>query len=406
MANYSGALLAAVGDAGSLHQTTQDAIDQIEATGWTVTLKSDDDAFLDTDSNWVTGFDVAYVDESVSSSTLASSGRDAAQGTVFEEPGGVDDWDLTTTSANIVGGGDNDHLEWAGSHKLNAGMFGDGTENEAFLTSTAVKELHFLDDPSSGAVSIATILDTTGMVMSWLTGATLTTGTAAARRVFHGFMRHDIGASQPEDSASLVNDQGWALLLSALEWCAENDITSTRQIAVPTSETTATGQWSGAVTDIDDPELVTATGVYDSGNASGVLVVELGDVTDPANTVYHELAVAHRRSVNGGSPTATMALHQGYNSEGDQGTTIASMALAFTSPDTRKGWGGNILKLTTTEANNITDYSDLQVRIDYTRSAPSKMEIANIRFLVDGAPDAVAAVYPPFPRRQNTLVRM
>ena len=385
MANYSGALLAVVGDAGSLHQTTQDAIDQLEAHGWTVTLKSDDDAFLDTDSNWVTGFDVAFVDESVSSTTLGTSGRDAAQGTVFNEGGGVDDWDLASSSADVAGVADGDNAEFSINHALGAGMAGNGVANENFAIATTDKELRHVDGPSSGAVGIASHANDTHMISSWLTGADLTTGTAAARRVFLGHMRWDTGVGQPEETASVLNDQGWALFLGAIEWCAENDITSTRQVAVPTSETTATGGWTGAVTSIDDPVLPETTGVYDSTNASGILVVELGNLTDPTNTVYHELAVAHQRSVSGGSPSGTMALHQGYNSEGDQGTIIASMSLAI---DSNINWGGNILKLDSTEADSITDYDLLQVRIAYTANGASEMEIANIRFLIDGAPDA------------------
>ncbi len=90
-------------------------------------------------------------------------------------------------------------------------------------------------------------------------------------------------------------------------------------------------------------------------------------------------------------------------SEGSKGTLIATLTGRV---DPQNAWGGDFLQLTPTEADNITDYTDLFVRADYTATGNSEHEIANIRFLVDGGVAVAATVYPPFPRRQNTLVRM
>ncbi len=400
MANFSGAVLFVVGNT-TLKSTDQEINDRLEMLGYTVTTKQDDDAFLDTDSNWVTGFDVACVSESISSSTLGTSGRDAAQGTVFLEGGGVDDWDLATSSAD-AGTQEDQDVEFRISHFLCAGLVGSGNTNESYNVTTENKEHRHVDGASSGAVEITSQVDADRHnITSWLLGATLTTGTAAERRYFNGWFRED--DSPDESGGFVVNDQGWALFDMGVEWCAGNDLTTDRQVAVPASETTTTGGWTGAVTSIDDPEVTTTTGVYDSTNATGNLVVKLATVTDPANNDLHSLAVAHRRSATGGTPALTIELREGYVSEASLGTLRASMAGTI---DGQTDWGGNILQLTTTEADNITDYSDLFVRIIYTANSTSEMEIANIRFLVDGGAAVAAAVYPPFPRRQNTLARM
>ncbi len=402
MANFSGTCLFVTADAGTLNFADDQMRDRLELNGWTVTLKSDEDSFLDTDSNWET-FDLAVVSESVSSSTLGTSGRDAAVGVVFLEPGGVDDWDLATTAGNSAG---QNTIDMIANHEIGAGLAADaGTGNNITIIISGSKSMADIDDESSGGVTVAgRFADQDLFVGYWELGADLTTGTAAERRVYDGMWK--INTSSPDETVSpgfVNNDLSWAIFDAECEWAAGNDITTDRQVAVPTSETTATGGWTGAVTNIDDPVTLSVTSPYDSTSVSGVLVVELGDLTDPANNSFHTLALAFRRSVGGGSPSATLALHEGYNSEGDQGTTIASMSMDI---DNGTDYGGDILQLTTTEADNISDYTDLQVRISYTDSGNAALEVANIRFLVDGGVAAAAAVYPPFPRRQNTLVRM
>ena len=401
MANFSGTCLLVVADAGTLNFADDQMRDRLELNGWTITLKSDEDSFLDTDSNWET-FDLAVVSESVSSSTLGTSGRDAAVGVMFLEPGGVDDWDLATTSGN---NGSQSTLHMIANHEISAGLAaGNGSDNNMTITTT--KTMAMINDESTGGVTVAgRFTDVNLFVGYWESGATLTTGTAAARRVYDGQWR--ISTSSPNETVSpgfVNNDLSWAIFDAGCEWAASNNITTDRQVAVPTSETTATGGWTGAVTNIDDPVTLSITSPYDSTSVSGILVVELGDLTDPANNSFHTLALAFRQSPvdAGDSAAATLALHQTYVSEGDQGTTIASMTMDIDNGD---AWGGDILQLTTTEADNITDYTDLQVRVNFTVSGASELEVANIRFLVDGG---VAAAAAPLiaRRRQLTTVRL
>ncbi len=406
MANYSGAALFVVATAGSLNAADTEMKDRLEALGYTVTEKSDEDSFLDTDSNWVTGFDVAVVSESCSSSTLGTSGADAAQGIVLIEGGVIDDWNLGTAAATNVGGGDHSSIEISTNHFLGAGLAGNGDDFE--LTQSALnKAMHHLPSPSSGAVGIAGIVNKTHHISSWLSGADETTGTTPERRVFLGNFRIDAGDPPDEDADGFANnDLGWATFDAAVWWCGYVSLTTDLQLVFPVTEITRTGTWSAnAVTDIDD-EVPSTAASYASGATSGVLVFRLGTLTDPQSDKFHTLAIAHRRSVTGGTPTLSFSTHRNYVSEGDQGTTVVTKAGKVDSAGTE--WGGDIIDLTTTEADTIvgSEYTDdLYVRIAFTADSTGQVQIANIRFIADGAPVATG-VYPPFPRRRNRRVRM
>ena len=403
MANFSGTALFVTADAGTLNTADTEMKDRLSDNGYTVTLKSDEDSFLDTDSNWET-FDVAVVSESVSSSTLGTSGRDAVVGVVMLEPGDLDDWDLASNAGISI---DEAECEPVAIFDWMGGFAGSSTKNNQTI-ATEDKGLAYMTNPSSGADQgfISNEATTRSTMSGWELGATLTTGTAADRRVWIGWFRIDTGLPGGGNEATggfVVNDNGWAMFDSAVEWVKGDLLTTDRQVAVADDEITATGGWTGTVTNIDDTVTVTTTSPYDSTNASGVLVVALGDLTDPVGTALHTVAIASRHSTGAGSGAVTYELYQTYVSEGSKGTLIASTTGYL---DAQTAWGGDVIQLTPTEADNITDYTDLFVRVDYTVATTSEMEIANIRFLVDGGVAVAATVYPPFPRRQNTLVRM
>ncbi len=101
--------------------------------------------------------------------------------------------------------------------------------------------------------------------------------------------------------------------------------------------------------------------------------------------------------------TLDTQLRQGYANESTLGTLIASTGAL--DADAQFNWGGDILQLTTTEADNITDYTDLQIRFLADTSgggSTANAEITSVRLLIDGGAAAAAAVYPPFPRRPWT----
>ncbi len=125
MASFSGTALFVVGDAGSLTVPDGNLKDRLEGVGYTVTVKSDDDTFIDTDSNWET-FDVAVVSESCSSSTIGTSGRDAVVGIMLLEGGSADDYDLASSAAS---GTDSTSLHFTTNDAIAAGIAGSSPSN-------------------------------------------------------------------------------------------------------------------------------------------------------------------------------------------------------------------------------------------------------------------------------------
>ncbi len=412
MANFSGTALFVVADAGSLNFADDQMRDRLELNGWTVTLKSDEDSFLDTDSNWET-FDVAVVSESVSSSTLGTSGRDAVVGVVFLEPGGVDDWDLATTAGNSSSG---DDLTMIANHETGAGLAAGGAQAFELLFATETKGVARIDDESTGAVTVAGVATNPDLFIGyWELGADLTTGTAADRRVYQGFWR--ISSSAPDETVSpgfVNNDLSWAIFDAGVEWAAGNDIETDRQLGVPVADLVTTS-WTkidatNFFADVDDgktPDSATTMVTSPNNPIASPISFDLTSLTDPTNNNLHTVAVGFRREVGGRVATLTAELRQGYVNESTLGTLRATSG-AFTL-DSATPWGGLILHLTTTEADNITDYTDLQIRLLANTSgggATTRIQITSIRLLIDGGAAVAATVYPPFPRRQNTLVRM
>lgn len=411
MANFSGTALFVVADAGTLNFADTQMKDRLELNGWTVTLKSDEDSFLDTDSNWET-FDVAVVSESVSSSTLGTSGRDAVVGVVFLEPGGADDWDLSTTAGS---GGGATHLNMIANHETGAGLAAGGGNDFELLVVTTSKTLVHLTDESSGAVTVSGRGQLTDLLTGyWLLGATLTTGTAADVRIFDGMWKISTSAPDETITPGFVNtDLSWAIFDAEVEFAAGNDIETDRQLGVPVADLVTTGWTKVDATnyfaDVDDgtiPDSAT-TMVTSPNNPSSVPIsFDLTSLTDPTNNNFHTVAVAFRRETGSRVATLTAELRQGYVNESTLGTLIATSGAV--AVDISTPWGGLILHLTITEADNITDYTDLQIRLLADTSgggATTRIQVTSIRLLIDGGV-TVAAVYPPFPRRQNTLVRM
>ena len=64
MANKTFTFLFVIKNAASITASDQEIVDRLERIGATVTLKSEDDTFIDTDANWET-FDGAGVSETV-----------------------------------------------------------------------------------------------------------------------------------------------------------------------------------------------------------------------------------------------------------------------------------------------------------------------------------------------------
>ena len=200
--------------------------------------------------------------------------------------------------------------------------------------TSAAKDLRGLTDESSGAVAVANsnLTTTEELLVRWESGADLTTGTAADRRVWIGWFREDVDDPPNEDVVGfVVNDRGWAIFDASVEWAASNDITTDRQLGLPVADLVTTSWLKDDATnyfaDVDDgkvPDSAT-TGVTSPNNPiNSPISFDLTSLTDPTNTVFHTLAVGWRRAGGGRTLTLTIELRQGYANESTLGTLIAT----------------------------------------------------------------------------------
>ena len=398
------ALLFAVGDEASLNFADDQMRDFFELWGWTVTVISDEDTDLDSDS-FLEGFDVVVFSESCSSSTLGSAGDTAAVGLMDLEPGHWDDIRLTATAG--LGSGAND-LAMVVSHESSGGIAGSGNDNHLVITTTNKNLRYSADAAVGGAGGTETALLTAGTGTTfafWETGEDLDTGTAPAPRGMNGVYR--ISPSSPDETVSpgFVNtDLSWLMLASQLEWLAGHNPLTDRQVAFPITEVHRDAAWDAqSPTDIDDVTPVNSTAYTCTG--TGVIVFRLGVLTDPGTPALHHLAMALRRSATGGSLSGTMTFNRNWVSEASPGTEVQSVAFIV---DAQLNWGGNGMILTESQADAIvgSEYTDdLYVRIDVdTRTGNSAAQLANLRFTVGAAPAAAAPLIAR--RRQLTTVRL
>lgn len=94
--------------------------------------------------------------------------------------------------------------------------------------------------------------------------------------------------------------------------------------------------------------------------ASDVMAVGLSDVVDPLSSVNHIVRYRYGKdSASGAQIDITVQLRMGYISEGSQGTLIHSEAHV----NVGAGFTAGTFTLSGAEADAITDYTDLQVRI-------------------------------------------
>lgn len=93
---------------------------------------------------------------------------------------------------------------------------------------------------------------------------------------------------------------------------------------------------------------------------SDVYVTRLSDIEDPAVSTGHTLRVRARKSAAGGAQIdLTAELREGYVSEASQGTLICTLS----QTDVTDAFTTYSHTLTGPEADAITDYTDLHVRI-------------------------------------------
>ena len=160
------------------------------------------------------------------------------------------------------------------------------------------------------------------------------------------------------------------------------------QYARPDADITSDGEWSGNAetgtlyTEVDetsanDGDEITAG---DSGGSGTTVELRLSDVTDPESASSH--IVHWRAHDDGGETTLTVKLMMGSTEIASQTDTLTGSFADYS--DT----------LNSTQANNISDYTDLRLRFTFTDSEAmgdaGKISHAYVEF-PDAAVAAVAA---------------
>lgn len=94
--------------------------------------------------------------------------------------------------------------------------------------------------------------------------------------------------------------------------------------------------------------------------STDAVVLRLSDVTDPVSSVNHVVRYRYGKdSAAGAQIDIVVQLRQGYVSEGTPGTLIASQ----THANVADGFTAGSFTLSGAEADAITDYTDLFIRI-------------------------------------------
>ena len=409
-----------VKDAGSTTVPDQEIIDRLERIGGTVLLKSEDDTYIDTDSNWEIS-DAAGISESVSSSTVGTSGKDADVGIAAWEPGIWDDHEYSSVAGSNTQ--DSNQVQFPITHALNAGAAGNRTTPrlDAQVVDTSIASVRIfstlvLSNMGPDAAKVLTVLRSTNhTLIAYDTGDIMDGSfTAPNRRVANGFLRVDTSAgTQAVDESTdgyTLNEAGWYLAVDVtVNWILGIDIEVSRQVGFPTVEEHLDTGWTAPTNGVDDindlvPSIVA---FYDSGTTDGaVAVFKLSTLDDPQNNAHHALVAAWRKAGSGAAvaPGMKMQLMEGWVSEpssiGTERGTVDFAVTAVTIPE----HAGTYLVLTESQADAITDYSDLYARFTFTKNSNRTILIVNLEWTLDGAADAAAPLIAR--RRQLTTVRL
>lgn len=98
----------------------------------------------------------------------------------------------------------------------------------------------------------------------------------------------------------------------------------------------------------------------ESAPASSAFAVNLSNVEDPVSSTGHIIRYRYQKEAAGGAQIdLTVQLRQGYVSEVTQGALIHSEA----HTNIGNGWTAGTFTLSGAEADAITDYTDLQLRL-------------------------------------------
>lgn len=163
------------------------------------------------------------------------------------------------------------------------------------------------------------------------------------------------------------------------------------QFARPQADLTTDAQWTTTPywSKLDEGAPGGTDPISNGGPSSAdVIALDLSGVTDPTSSTGHTLrACWSKTGAQAGGSQVTVELRQGYVNESSQGTLIATLSGVDTTAD---GDQTDTYGLSGAEADAITDYSDLQLRVHIGREGnPSQTARASqVQFLELEVPDA------------------
>lgn len=146
------------------------------------------------------------------------------------------------------------------------------------------------------------------------------------------------------------------------------------QFARPDSIITA-GSWTGAATDIDESVASDADFIFSPNNPNNTVEIGLSNVSDPSSSSGHVLRVRLTQGDADGSTPDAGGTATTYRIQLFQGITALTDSGTVTSPGT---WTTIAYTLTGTEADAITDYTDLRVQITATGGSGSPANRRNV----------------------------
>jgi hypothetical protein len=129
--------------------------------------------------------------------------------------------------------------------------------------------------------------------------------------------------------------------------------------------------WNGSsggniYADIDEETRSDSDYGYSQANMTGaVYVTKLSSLSDPQSSIGHIFRYTYRRSATNKNGTLVVELRQGYASEASPGTLLRTDT--YTNPGST--FTAASITLSSSEADAITDYSDLYVRFNVTVNA-------------------------------------
>ena len=147
------------------------------------------------------------------------------------------------------------------------------------------------------------------------------------------------------------------------------------QTATPSSDTYNSDGWtdesagsSNIYTHIDESSYSDSDYIRSAADpSSDAYVTKLTSLTDPSSSSGHTLHARYGKDAAGGDTNSlVIQLRQGYTNEGSPGTLIAT---ALNNSDISSGWTAVDYDLSGAEADSISDYTDLYVRMVANKEA-------------------------------------